>query len=90
MPPPVPPLPPEEQKPTRSFLPIALALAVLLLVCTGLFFLSLGFFGVVLVMGGGVFAVAALHYIVWGWWLSKIIRDDVEAEEAEERAREEQ
>jgi hypothetical protein len=25
--------------------------------------------------------LAAFHYVVWGWWLSNAIREDVEAEE---------
>ena len=34
---------------------------------------------------GGVFGLAALHYVVWGWWLGRMIRRDVEAEEAADR-----
>lgn len=74
--------PPIDTAPARSsFLPIVLALGVLGLVCVGLFFLTGGFFGIVLIIGGGVFALAAVHYLVWGWWLSGIIREDVAAEE---------
>jgi hypothetical protein len=25
--------------------------------------------------------VALFHYVVWGWWLSRTIREEVEAEE---------
>jgi hypothetical protein len=60
-----------------------MALAVTFLICVALFFLTSGFFGLVLVMGGGIFAFAALHYVVWGWWLGNVIRADVAEEEAE-------
>lgn len=33
----------------------------------------------------GVFAFAGLHYLIWGWWLSKAIRDEVDAEQAAQR-----
>ena len=28
--------------------------------------------------------LAAFHYVVWGWWLGDVIREDVEAEERAE------
>ena len=52
-------------------------------VCVVLIFLTVGFFGSILVMAGGLFGFAALHYLVWGWWLSKFIRDEVAAEDEE-------
>ena len=34
-----------------------------------------------IVVGGGVFALAAFHYLVWGWWLSeKLYREEAEAD----------
>ena len=38
----------------------------------------------------GVFAFAGLHYMVWGWWLSKAIRDEAEADQSIERTKDEQ
>jgi hypothetical protein len=51
----------------------------------GLFVLMLQFGGplaiaAVLVFGlGGV--IALFHYVIWGWWLARTIREEVEAEE---------
>ena len=38
----------------------------------GAYFLSLGF----TFLGAGIFALAAFHYLVWGWWFERIYRDD--------------
>jgi hypothetical protein len=73
--------PPEQPKPRSSLLPVVLTIGVTLLICTALFFLTSGFFGLVIVMGGAIFAFAAVHYVLWGWWLSKMIRDEVDAED---------
>lgn len=73
--------PPEPVKPRGSLLPIALAGMLAIIVCTVLFFLTLGGFGAVMVVAAGVFLVGAFHYVVWGWWLSAAIREDVEADE---------
>jgi hypothetical protein len=80
---PIRPPPPEEAKPATSPLSILLALGVLALICIVLFFLTGGFFGLVLAIGGVAFGFAALHYLVWGWWLGALIRRDVEDEEEE-------
>ena len=44
-------------------------LSVILLICTG---------GnlVALIASFGIFAFAALHYVVWGWWLGRMIHDE--------------
>lgn len=39
--------------------------------------------GLVLLLAG----LAALHYVVWGWWLGNVIRAEVEADEKEEAER---
>lgn len=31
---------------------------------------------VVLIASGGIFAFAALHYFVWGWWLGRMIHEE--------------
>jgi hypothetical protein len=76
-PPQRPQLPPEEPARGGGCVSIALGLTLALLTCIVLFFLTIGFFGMVLVIVGGIFAFAAVHYLVWGWWLSGVIRDDV-------------
>lgn len=66
-----------------SLVPLTLAGLLLVVVCAVLFFLTLGGFAIVVIVGTLAFSMAALHYLVWGWWLGKMIRDDVEAEERE-------
>lgn len=39
-----------------------------------LIFLTQGVFLPVLLLGGLVFVVTGLHYLVWGWWLGDYIR----------------
>ena len=59
-------------------------------------FLLAGLFLVMLQLGGPlaiatavilipIGLVALFHYVVWGWWLSATIRDEVEAEERAQR-----
>jgi hypothetical protein len=43
-----------------------------------LFVLSLGQLLPVLVIGGFIFLVTAFHYLVWGWWLGKMIQQEAE------------
>ena len=68
-------------------MPIVLAGLLLVVICAALFFLTLGSFGIVIVIGLVVFGIAAMHYFIWGWWLGKMIREDVEAEEREEQSK---
>ncbi len=71
---------PSDEKPRGSWLAIALV-AIVGMMCAGaLIFLTLGWFGLVLIIGGGIFGLAALHYCVWGWWLTKVLREEEEAE----------
>jgi len=67
---------PELPGPRRSILSILLAFALFVLTSVVLFFLTLGSFGPVIVIGGIIFLLIGCHYIVWGWWLGKIIRDE--------------
>jgi len=78
MPPTEPPRPPAPS-PRHSWLPLVLVLGLLCFVLAISFVLAgieltLVIVGVVVVLAGA----AAFHYIVWGWWLSRYIRDDVE------------
>jgi hypothetical protein len=82
------PLPPR-QPPNRasSLLGIFLAGVGALVLASLLGFLMIPVAGVALAAVALVFvlvALAAFHYVVWGWWLSGVIRDDVEAEERAE------
>jgi hypothetical protein len=76
---------PQPTPPRRSVIPIALAGVLLVLVVGAL---VLGISAVIpqlaagiAVVAVGVFVVPLLHYVLWGWWLGKRIRADVEAEE---------
>lgn len=68
-----------QRQPPRSNGPTILALLALMAMAVGLLFLSalvlpqLFGFAVVVV---GFFVFIAFHYVVWGWWLSKISADD--------------
>lgn len=72
----------QESAPRRgSYLSLLLAAMLALAVFLGLFFLTLGAVGPMVVIGGGVFALAAFHYVVWGWWLGRVIRADAEEDD---------
>jgi len=71
-----------EAKPPASWLTLLIAAGVGLMILTALVMLTGGYLGLVIVVGGGVFAMAAFHYLVWGWWLSdKLYREEAEAEQ---------
>lgn len=70
-----------EQSKSKGCLSVLLALAVAALVFAGLFLLTNGALVPAAVAAGLIFGVAAFHYVVWGWWLSGIIRRQVEEEE---------
>lgn len=89
---PVRPERPEDDEPlaakrTKSSLSIILAGGALLLGIAVLAVLAAPVAGVVFgVIGLVLFlaALAAFHYVVWGWWLGSAIRAEVEAEERAE------
>ena len=72
-----------------AWITILLAGVIGLALTSGLFVLMLQIGGplavvAVLVFGlGGV--IALFHYLVWGWWLGRTIREEVAAEEREKR-----
>ncbi|HET6880644.1 MAG TPA: hypothetical protein VFI31_10845 [Pirellulales bacterium] len=79
---------PNVEKPSASEAPkgkgclaVVMALGLALLVFAALFVLTSGAIAPAAVAGGIIFGVAAFHYVVWGWWLSGIIRQQVEDEE---------
>ena len=69
---------PNPQRPRGSWLSILLVLCAAVLITAGLVFLTLTWFALVVVIAAGIFALAAFHYVVWGWWLSKIVRHEEE------------
>lgn len=83
----LPPVPLRPSAPTSrpaSLWGVVLAGVGALIIACALGFLMIPVAGVALAAAGIVFvfvAIAAFHYVVWGWWLSSVIREDVEAEE---------
>jgi len=79
----------DDPKPKAGWLPLLLAAGVGIMILTALVMLTGGFLGLVIVVGGGVFALAGFHYLVWGWWLSdKLYREEAAAEAREAAAAE--
>lgn len=74
MPAPLPP--PRPEKPPTSFVPLLLAGLLALMVFVALFFLTLGLIGPVVVVGLAIFGFGLLQYVLWGWWVSGILRNE--------------
>jgi membrane protein implicated in regulation of membrane protease activity len=76
---------PEQTPKTGSWISILLAAVAALSIVAGLFVLMLQFGGPLAIVAVLVFAIggviALFHYIVWGWWLGRTIREEVESEE---------
>jgi hypothetical protein len=64
---------------------LSLFLAALLAGAVGavLLVLSLGQLLPVIVIGGVIFLATAFHYLVWGWWLGKMIQQEAAEDERE-------
>ena len=67
--------------PGSSALSIILAALLALVVDAVLIVLTIGFFANVMAAIAILFGVAALHYVVWGRWLSQSIRDEADADD---------
>ncbi len=89
-------VPPSTQRPVggesyrSSPWSIVLAGITGLVLFVGFIFLAAPLGGIVLGVGvilGGIFVIAFLHYLLWGYWLGNSIREEVEAEEREEEER---
>lgn len=79
-PPPKPPPPPQEK--SGTWLGFVLSLLLLGGVIAGLSFLSLGsFLGVVILALVVLPALVLFHYLLWGWWLGRLIQQQAEEEE---------
>lgn len=74
-----PPEPPP--RPKGSLFPVLVVVGFGLAMTIGLVALT-GAAGLFVVLAlAGVFGFAALHYVLWGWWLAKRIREEQQAEE---------
>ncbi len=79
------PDPDAQPRPGSSWFAIIFAACLGMGLIAGLVLLALVWSGAVVVIAA-VFGVGIFHYLFWGWWLSKAIRDD----EAEKDSREDQ
>lgn len=73
---------PSSEPPAKrgNLLVILLAMTTGLAVYVILSFLTLNFFGPVLLVGGVLMLIVAFHYFVWGWWLGRLVRQAEEDE----------
>ncbi|MEX2186727.1 MAG: hypothetical protein WD875_08035 [Pirellulales bacterium] len=76
-------MPSEQRELSRSSLSVWLALGVGLLivaVLAAIVMLAMGAppLAAAIAIGGGVFALAGLQYLLWGWWLGPKLRRDAE------------
>jgi hypothetical protein len=74
-----------EQAPARSSVGVTLALGVAVMIVLALstvVTLALGAppLAAAIAIGGGVFALAGLQYLLWGWWLGPKLRRQAEEE----------
>jgi hypothetical protein len=82
--PPKPEFPSPDNKPRGSWLAILLTGGVTMMVVVALTFLTLGYFGPVIVVAAVMAGVVTFHYVVWGWWLEKVLRQAAEEEQRKE------
>lgn len=82
-PPELPPRPDPAERPRGSWLALMLAASAMLALIVTLTFITLGYFGPVLVVGAVMGGIVLFHYVVWGWWLPHVLRQAAE-EEAED------
>lgn len=76
--------PPEKESKFGSFVPLVLAFLLFGAVVAALSLLTMGFVGLIVAVVFGLAAFIAVQYLIWGWWLGNAIREDVEAEQADE------
>lgn len=82
---PIPPLPPRlelPEQPRGSWLAILLMAGVTGMLVVVLTFLTIGYFGPVLIVAAAMGCIVLFHYVVWGWWLGKVLRQAAAEEEA--------
>ena len=62
-------------------LPLVLASLLALVVVVALSLLSFGFVAVMLLVVVLVLGVIPFHYLVWGWWLNRLVAETAAAEQ---------
>jgi len=73
-PPEFPPRPDFEPPQRRSWVPILLAGVFAVMLAAIFSILTIGYFLPLFVLGGAMFGVIFLQYVLWGWWFEKIYR----------------
>lgn len=79
--PPKPERPEIIERPTNSWLSIALVAGFGLLMATVISILTMGYFLWIFLAVFGIFAVIAMHYLVWGYWFERIYRSNLPPED---------
>ena len=83
---PLPPTRPDlESKPAGSWVYILLAGMAAFAFAVVLTFLTLGFVWP-FVVGGAIFGIIGLQYLVWGWWFERIYRSAPTEDDDRERS----
>ncbi len=72
--PPLPSKPEIPEPPQRSCLSLGLAALFVSFMVLILLFLTLGSFGPVLIVGGGIFLFAAIQYLIWGRLMTRLLK----------------
>ena len=75
-----------EKRPRQSWRAYLLVGRILFIPAIEFGLLALVWLGFVVALGAAVLGLAALHYLVWGLWLSRVLREDAEADALMERA----
>ena len=78
---PLPAKPEPPEKPRSIWLPLLLMGSGALALIFILTFLTLGFFGPLVLLALGIFVIIGLQYVLWGWWFEKIYRSGQPGEE---------
>jgi len=74
---------PPEDAPARrgNWFGILLVALIGFAIYLALSFLTLNFIGPVLLVGGVLMLIVLFHYVVWGWWLGRVLRQADEEED---------
>ena len=67
----------EPSPPRRSWVPILLAGVFAVMLAAIFSILTIGYFIPLFVLGGTMFGIIFLQYLLWGWWFEKIYRQPV-------------
>lgn len=79
-----------EQQHRHAFLSVFLTILTLLFSLVFLIFISGGFFGYVVLFGGGIVMLGLFHYVLWGRMLSQEVAGEREEELLRQRAAEDE